>query len=173
MSTPESLEERVARLEDVAFEGDGLTRAVTRLGLNANALGEALLTVDRNQQQLTKLGGELARVQETTATKEEVEKRHRQQEAELRAYRQNVLGKAYLAVVLSMAILGFAGLFLANYLDGQRALRYRECLAAQQQISAVSKFLMAVRDNGTVPEIKETAGVALEEFPPISCEGVR
>lgn len=72
MTEPNNLEDRVSRLEDVAFEGDGLTRAVTRLGLNANALGEALLTVDRNQQQLTKLGKELHELDEKSATTQDI-----------------------------------------------------------------------------------------------------
>lgn len=71
----EELRDRVRRLEDVAFDGDGLQRSVTRLGMNATALGDALLQVDRNQQALTKLGTELRTVQETTVPREEVESR--------------------------------------------------------------------------------------------------
>ncbi len=75
----DELEQRVSRLEGMAAisgpEGVRLADSVDRLGLNANALGEALLQVDRNQQSLTKLGKQLSDVEATVVPRAEVEDR--------------------------------------------------------------------------------------------------
>lgn len=97
----EPLEERLRRLEDVAFEGQSLTRAVTRLGLNADALSDALQTVDRNQQRLTALGDQLERVEAEKADSTVVDA---QVHAEARVRRMAV-GFIVFAVVLVVVML--------------------------------------------------------------------
>jgi hypothetical protein len=104
------IDARIRRLEDVAFEGEGLTRAVDRLGLNADALSEAILTVDRNQQKLTQLGTELTEVRTRKADTVDVDDRMRW---ERRRARTQLLGG--FTLVTAMLLIGLFTLSEASH----------------------------------------------------------
>ncbi len=91
----DGLEQRVARLEGMADaagpEGVRLADSVERLGLNANALGEALLQVDRNQQSLSRLGKQLSDVEANVVPRAEVEDRVDRLRRERRAALRHVV----------------------------------------------------------------------------------
>lgn len=141
MTDHESLEQRVARLEDVAFEGDGLARAVTRLGLNANALGEAILTVDRNQQRLTRLGQQLEKVEANTVTTQD----HEIITQELRddivrsatSLSRNLRKRAYIACVLVL-IASMCGVYYAYWSAAERT--HNECTTRVANSKAAVAF---------------------------------
>jgi hypothetical protein len=178
VTRPETLEERVARLEDVAFEGDGLTRAVTRLGLNANALGEALLTVDRNQQQLTKLGGELQQVQASAATKDEVHEKAATVAAVEREARRTLAVVIGTAIAALVAILAYTQFTTKEY----RQNTYNVCQARSAQSAKVNAFLdAALKQQQTRPDLtpeqraasKQQTELLRQAFPLISCETLK
>lgn len=141
MTDHESLEQRVARLEDVAFEGDGLARAVTRLGLNANALGEAILTVDRNQQRLTRLGQQLEEVEANTVTTQD----HALITQELRddivrtatGLSRNLRKRAYIACGIVL-IASMCGVYYAYWSAAERT--YSECITRVSNSKAAVSF---------------------------------
>lgn len=68
-SSSEIQEQILANLQAERIESDRLSLSVGRLGDGATTLGEALLRVDRNQQQLTKLGRQLSEVEQATDRK--------------------------------------------------------------------------------------------------------
>lgn len=127
----ESLEERVRRLEDVAFEGDGLTRAVERLGLNASALGDALLTVDKQQQMLTKLGREVAEV--TIKTDDVARTQDRRRTADLH-FRKRALTRIYMTAML--LVLALVGLVAGLQVRATNQHNSRKVLCDQQAYTA-------------------------------------
>lgn len=169
----ETLDERVQRLEDIAFEGDGLRRSVDRLGLNANALGEALRTIDRNQQRMTQLGREVEEVQNNAATKKQLAAATAKHQAELRKYRQTVLGRAYAGGIALAGLLAVISLAAVNYVEAQKRADYRQCLASVDTRDSITEFLSAVRDNSIVPAIRQSADEVLGDFRPVDCERFR
>ena len=116
---PLTVEGRLERLERVMraireqrTEGFRLAESVDRLGLNAGALQEALLQVDRNQQTLTKLGKELEETKAIVVPREEHAQRDEERSQELAAYRRSVTGKMYAWGVAGLAALLTVGLLL-------------------------------------------------------------
>lgn len=63
----------LAVIQADCIEADRLKDSVGRLSLDATALGEALLQVDRNQQKMTQLGRQLSIVDQEKASKGEVD----------------------------------------------------------------------------------------------------
>lgn len=173
MAEQETLDERVKRLEDIAFEGDGLTRAVTRLGLNATALGEALMTVDKNQQQLTKLGRQLDNVEAKSATKQDVEAESQKVRAAVKANREQQRGRIYASLILLTAVLAGVALAAANYVETQKRRDYQECLNTSERVTAFADYMRTVRDNSVVPKIRAAADEVLLSLPTQSCEAIR
>lgn len=143
MPDDETLEQRIARLEDIAFEGEGLTRAVTRLGVNANALGEALLTVDRNQQALAKLGKELKEVDDKIVPIEVIDEKVEEGQ---RARRRQLLALAACTATL------FGIVFYVS--DSA----HDACENRQRATMAVRDTLASFQDPAN-PNTKITAGV--------------
>lgn len=147
----ETVEERIKRLEDIAFEGDGLTRAVTRLGLNASALGEALLTVDRQQQTLTRLGQELNEVKETTPSKDDV---NNVATDSRRAGRQLVF-LIVLPIALVLAALTFGISEAAHDACEKRQASTRAVIATFSKLSPSTETNRAALDKGVL-ELRRT-----------------
>lgn len=136
----ETIEERVRRLEDVAFEGDGLTRSIDRLGLNADALGQALLQVDKQQQVLTKLGTEIGEVRDASITRNEVRETERRRATDTLSFRKTLLSRIYAtAIILALLIVGtIAG--LQERADKQRESRRTLCQASASTAENVQRF---------------------------------
>ena len=135
--TTESVEDRLARLEDIAFQGDGLERAVNRLGVNATALGDVLLTVDRNQQQLSKLGSELNQVRETTATKTDIAAQVQRAEG----FRKRVLTRiTATAILLFLGALGLVA-YQHQRVSAATAQRQQLCAVQSQANTAIQDFV--------------------------------
>lgn len=154
---PESLEDRVQRLEDVAFEGGGLTRSIDRLGLNANALGEALLQVDRQQQTLTKLGTELADVRDTSATKVEVALDARKRASESVDFRKRLLSRIYGSALLLVIVLVALVAGLQARAASQRESRKTLCESQAYTAGVVRDFadgqILIEQDNKFIDNI--------------------
>lgn len=152
----ERVDDRLRRLEDIAFEGDGLTRAVTRLGMNANALGEALLTVDKNQQQLTKLGRELKEVRRNAVSDFEVQ-------ATVRAEKKLERRKLILGVIFPVVLV------LSSLLFALSEAAHDACEKRQRATQAVIDTLVTFRNPNTADKID--AGVdRLEATLKQSCD---
>ncbi len=66
-------EQILSAMRAEAIEAQRLTDSVDRLGLGANALGDALLQVDRNQQALSQLGREMNEIDRKVVPRSEVE----------------------------------------------------------------------------------------------------
>lgn len=76
------IHERMQRLEDMMrawrdseAAATYLNESVERLGMNASALGEALLKVDQQQQLLTRLGQDISNVEAKSVSYEEVDEK--------------------------------------------------------------------------------------------------
>lgn len=178
------LSERMLKLEammrafrDSEAAATYLKDSVERLGLNATALGEALLQVDRNQQTLTNLGKQLDRVAGSTPTKTEVEAKHHQLEEFTKASRRNL----FLQMMAGLAFLTCVVLYM-SYQDSQhREVAYKVCQDQSEQNTKVGVYLAdavesAKKRPGITPEqialIERQAAQLREAFPPVSCEGL-
>lgn len=139
----EELELRLRRLEDIAFEGDGLTRAVTRLGVNATALGEALITVDRNQQRLTRLGQQLEEIESNTATKAAVEATEKRGAVALKSYRKQQVGRIYAIAISVFALVCAVVLGTVQFSEAYKHQIYEVCVQRGQQADLVRSYLQA------------------------------
>lgn len=165
-----TLLERLENLEQVVFEGEDLATAVERLGMNASALGEALLTVDKNQQMLTRLGKQLQDVENRSATKVDVDQRVRATQAELERYRTHVVARAYTAAVIVLALFFAIGLAVANDVADRSRNQYQQCVAGLRQRNAVVEYLNDVQRYGTVATLRESAGRVVEALPAFTCD---
>lgn len=165
-----SLEERLENLEHVVFEGEDLAHAVERLGMNANALGEALLTVDKNQQMLTRLGKQLQDVEQKSATKVDVDQRVRATQAELSRYRKHVVARAYTAAVVVLALFFAIGLAIANDVADRSRNQYQQCVAGLRQRNAVVAYLTQVEQYGSVQALRDSAKQVVDALPPFTCK---
>ena len=163
------VEERLRRLEDMAFEGDGLQRSVTRLGMNANALGEALMQVDRNQQALSKLGRELESVQSEKASKVEVNDAADKTLKELKSYRRKVLQRSYMAGVSMLGVLAILGMLAGAYVESARQQAELNCQRSEARASAVADYLREVQESSTNPALQESAGRIVREIDNVAC----
>lgn len=75
-------EEILTSIQAELIEAGRLNDSVERLGEGANVLGAALLQVDRNQRELTRLDRYVQKVEEKAATTQDVESRVRQAKVE-------------------------------------------------------------------------------------------
>lgn len=179
LSVLESIDERLRRLEDVAFEGDGLTRAVTRLGLNADALGEALLTVDRNQRQLAELDHTIQGVERRSASKEDLKKAREEQEQTTLEFRKNTLRRIYsTGIWLALALLVASGAYLQHQVSVEQdtydkcktqafsAVTIRAFVSSQTQIERENRFIDDVLRAKRIASLKQLG----DAFPIPKCE---
>ena len=171
--TPPSFDERLDNLERVVFAGEDLASAVERLGMNANALGEALLTVDKNQQMLTRLGRQLEAVEAASATKDDVKAQAKETRSELLEYRRHVIARSYAASVIGLALLFGIGLAVANDIANRTRASQQQCEMAQQQRRAVIGYLTQVEQYGNVPALRAAAQHIVTTLPPIQCDAGR
>lgn len=155
----ESIELRVRRLEDIAFEGDGLTRAVTRLGVNASALGEALITVDRNQQRLTSLGLQLEHVQNNGALKAEVAEVEQRTAESITSYRKQVIARVYACAVVFLALIVGAALAATSYRDREQARAYTVCTNRAASINEIVSYYSLIAKKDPDEEVRTAAAV--------------
>lgn len=177
-------EEILTAMQAERIEAIRLDESVNRLGLNASALGEALLTVDQNQQILTRLGRELQEVKDTAVTaeqldevkvasvsEEQVEERAKAVEEQTRVAEARSRNRmiAIGVVLLLVSLLGLGGgLRLKQRQDRQD---YENCLQSQRTLTGVRAFLESVSANSTVPAIKDSATNLLGAFrQPEPCE---
>lgn len=138
------------------IEAERLTDSVDRLGMGATALGEAILQVDRNQQTLTKLGGELREVKSLAATKED----HAKALVELHKVRRtrNLMIWAIGGVIVMGTL---TGLYLN---EQQQEEAYKACVSGKATGAAVQTFLTTVAENSTTPAVKKSATDLVNAF---------
>jgi hypothetical protein len=148
MSDAASLEGRVGRLErvytalkDQRTDGVLLADSVDRLGTNANALQEALLQVDRNQQALSQLGTQLADVEREAATKTDLAATKAEQDAQAREFTSATLRRTYLIGLLLLAGLAIAGLVVSEVLRHRTETQISVCNQRNQQTEMIVQVL--------------------------------
>lgn len=112
----ERLERMAQRYRDTVAAERGLETSVTNLGMTAESLATALVTVDHNQQMLSKLGVEIKEVTAKSATVEE--KVEGAVKTAVNA-RRSVLTKIYgMAISFGLvAVVGVVG--VTNYAENQ------------------------------------------------------
>lgn len=168
---PATVEGRLQRLERVMLaihdqrtEGFRLAESVDRLGLNAGALQEALLQVDRNQQTLTQLGNQLQVVTKSAATKADLEANREQQVATTLDFRKQTLRKIYTTgLLLIIGLLVSAGV-LVEYQSTRRQSAIHVCEARNAQNAVLVDIL---RQFGSE---KAISGAARIEELIVDCE---
>lgn len=178
-ATP-TLEDRLQAVERILNiirgeqrDGYRLAESVDRLGLNAGALQEALLQVDRNQQALSQLGRELEETRKVVVPRVEHESLEEQRREELRAYRRTVMRKITGWAIAGVAMLLGGGVLAATYLDGVKARNYDVCLEQNAVAEAQNEYLQAVIDNSTNPVLREAAQRTIEAHPLADCAALR
>lgn len=107
------LEAELAAIHAEQVEAERLNNSIARLGVGASDLGEALKTVDKNQQVLTRLGKELAEVKKKTVTKEQLEEQARVDEEAAAAKRRTRVRRvaAAGAALLLLLLIGAGAVF--------------------------------------------------------------
>lgn len=175
-----TLEERVATMERIltALRGqqrDGvrLAESVDRLGLNAGALQEALLQVDRNQQALTRLGQELEDTKAKIIPRAEHDDRERERSRELIAYRRQLVHKiwAYSAAAL-VSLLAIGGA-TAVYVDHLKERNIQVCTEQNMVAQAQNDYLAEVVNSSTNPVLVKAAEDAITAHPLADCDALR
>lgn len=138
---PDNIETRLERLEQVHSDGYRLADSVDRLGYNASALQEALLQVDRNQQALTRLGGQLDEVVRVTATKGELVSTSREQEEKAKEFRKAALQRTYLIALLLLTAIAVVVAVTTEVLKHRQANEIRVCNQRNQQTELIVEIL--------------------------------
>lgn len=160
LSNVEQIQDRIQHLESIAFEGDGLTRAVSRLGMNASALGEALLTVDKNQQKLAQVSRDLTALREDTVPREEATKVARALSGKARRH-LGVVGVAVLALVAALA-----------YTTDSN---YEACLARNAQVHTQIQILRSFidpRSANSASAVRLQQGISSLQRNELDCGGL-
>jgi hypothetical protein len=175
-----NVENRLQRLERVMLaindqrtEGFRLAESVDRLGLNAGALQEALLQVDRNQQTLTRLGKELEETKATVVPRAEHQHLDEVRQQELREYRQTLKTRLYTWSVAALAGLLVLGVLGANYLNGSAARARAVCEERNVTMQAQRDYLKQVAENSTNPVLARAATEAVNSWVIADCDALR
>lgn len=127
-------------------EGTRLAESVDRLGLNATALQETLLQIDRNQQQLTSLGMQLESVEARAATKIDLEANRQEQERNTLDFRKQTLRRIYTTALTLVIVMAIAGGLIAEYQQHQNDAALNVCLKRNEQTLVIIDVL---RRSGT------------------------
>lgn len=158
----QELERRLALLEDLAFDSFGLQSSVDRLGLNAAALGEALLQVDRHQQQLTQFGHKLRSVESHSVSDIEV---HAITQAEARRVKHE--RRQSMAIVIFPVVLVLLALMYGVDRASHSSCENRH-LATKANIKVLEGFLSGdaavdVTLNRGIKDLQDTMRVSCDE----------
>ena len=177
---PVTVESRLLRLERVMLaindqrtEGFRLAESVDRLGLNAGALQEALLQVDRNQQTLTKLGKELEETKAIVVPREEHQRLDQERQQELQTYRRSLRTRLYGYSLAGVAALIAVGLLLSTYIDHTKQKNFEACVKRNANLEATRDYLVAARNNSTDPALVNAAERVINDLQPVDCETLR
>lgn len=122
------------------IEADRLAQSVGRLGENANALGEALLTVDRNQQQLAKLAGQLDQVRQEAVSKEDLESAKQETVQSAQEFRKVALSRIYTTVILMIVAALFIVGFYVDRVAKERVKTVNMCRERAYSARTVNEF---------------------------------
>jgi len=181
------MENNLEVLRQRSVEGGRLAESVDRLGLNAGALHEALLQVDRNQQTLAELGRELEETKANSVGKQELDQRDDAARRQVLAYRKQMLGRFYAIGLLGLSLFAAAALGAITYQNNlqtqteeYRVNVYNICLQRSEQSVQVRRWLdyqqaadLADMDGPDRLKAQEQAELIKRAFPRISCEELK
>ena len=180
MPAKPTIEQRLSAVERILsvirgqqHDGYRLAESVDRLGLNAGALQEALLQVDRNQQALSQLGRELEETKRVVVPRAEHEGLEEQRRQELRAYRRAILKRIYAYSLLAAAVLLGIGVLASTYLTGVEKRQYELCVDRNESLAVQQRYLEAVVENSTNPVLQDAAQRVIDATPIPDCESLR
>lgn len=142
------LEDRVANLERMAREyeaktvaDDRLTLVVQRLADETVGLNAILTKVDEQQQRLTNLGNDLARVEQSSATKDDLTVAAKKQAATSLEFRRDTFRRVYTTGLLVGAVLAVSGAVVYDYQESRRTALRELCEARNTQNSIILDML--------------------------------
>jgi hypothetical protein len=142
------LEDRVANLERMAREyeaktvaDDRLTLVVERLAEETVGLNAILTKVDEQQQRLTCLGNDLARVEQSSATKNDLSAAAKKQAETTKEFRRDTFRRIYTTGLLVIAALGVGATAFYDYQESRRAALRDLCEARNTQNSVILDML--------------------------------
>lgn len=154
------------------IEADRLEASVGRLGENTSALSAALLLVDKNQQQLTKLGRQITAVEETSATKVDLVKAAKEQARVTREFRKTTLARIYTTGILLILFLAGGSVAVAQYQQNHRDVAVVTCQDRNEQNQIIIDILegsVQAAPNGPGTE-NIRAGLARFQALIVDCE---
>lgn len=173
-------EDILVAMQAERIEAERLNEQISGLREGVLALGDALLQVDKTQQQLTQLGQQLTEVEESSVSKAELERAEKLRARKALEFRKKALARiTSTSILLGLALL--AGLvFFLEYGARQDEEAQQVCLGRQFASATVNTFtesqIAIERDNLVISDAVRnrridslrTLGSA---FPSPECKG--